>query len=106
MPEISEDQIAFLDQFASMLTDSIDWGSAPETMKEDYTTFQQIIDSLKTSGSPQQQQDSQGGPLGGAVAAGEIPMEDMAKMRDMAASMVKMMDDMMGMKQEAPMPAQ
>lgn len=105
MPEISEDQIAFLDEFASMLTDNIDWGSAPETMKEDYSSFVQIIDALKTSSSPQQMQDTQGGPLGGA-AAGEVAMEDMAKMRDMAASMVDMMDSMMGKKQMPPMPAQ
>ena len=61
MPEISEDQIAFLDQFAQMLTENVDWASAPETMQDDYTSFQQLIEGLKNSAAPQQDQ-AQGGP--------------------------------------------
>ncbi len=92
MAEITEEQISFLDQFASMLTDNVDWSSAPQTMQEDYTSFTQLIEGLKNNAAPQQDTGSTGGPLGGA----EIAAEDMKKMRDMAASMVQMMDNMMG----------
>jgi hypothetical protein len=59
--EISEDQIAFLDQFAQMLTENVDWASAPQTMQDDYTSFQQIIEGLKNSSMPMMDQVS-GGP--------------------------------------------
>jgi hypothetical protein len=61
MPQISEEQIAFLDQFANMLTDNVDWASAPQTMQEDYTSFTQLIEGLKNSATPQ---DNTGGPMG------------------------------------------
>ena len=61
MVEISEEQIAFLDQFASMLTENVDWSAAPQTMQEDYTSFQQLIEGLKNSAAPQQNQ-APGGP--------------------------------------------
>jgi hypothetical protein len=61
MPQISEDQIAFLDQFAQMLTENVDWASAPQTMQDDYTSFQQLIEGLKNSSMPMMDQVS-GGP--------------------------------------------
>ena len=64
MAEITEEQIAFLDQFASMLTENVDWSSAPETMQEDYTSFQQLIEGLKTNSSDQMMMDQSAGPAG------------------------------------------
>jgi len=61
MPQISEEQIAFLDQFAQMLTENVDWASAPQTMQDDYTSFQQLIEGLKNASMPMQDQAS-GGP--------------------------------------------
>lgn len=61
MPEISEEQIAFLDQFASMLTENVDWSAAPTTMQDDYTSFQQLIEGLKNAAAPAQDQ-AMGGP--------------------------------------------
>ena len=63
MPEISEEQISFLDQFAQMLTDNVDWSSAPQTMQEDYTSFTQLIEGLKGS-TAAAQQDQSAGPAG------------------------------------------
>jgi hypothetical protein len=60
MPEISEEQISFLDQFAAMLTENVDWASAPPTMQDDYTSFQQLIEGLKNNAMPQQQDTSSG----------------------------------------------
>jgi|KBSMisStaDraftv2_1062788.scaffolds.fasta_scaffold122230_2 hypothetical protein len=62
MPQISEEQIAFLDQFAQMLTENVDWASAPQTMQDDYTSFQQLIEGLKNGSMPQQDQAATGGP--------------------------------------------
>jgi len=62
MPQISEEQIAFLVQFAQMLTENVDWASAPQTMQDDYTSFQQLIEGLKNGSMPQQDQSATGGP--------------------------------------------
>ena len=63
MPEISEEQIAFLDQFANMLTENVDWSSAPQTMQDDYTSFTQLIEGLKNNSSSMMQ-DQAAGPAG------------------------------------------
>jgi hypothetical protein len=60
--EISDEQIAFYEQFGQMLTENFDWSTAPQTMQDDYTTYQQQTEALKNNAAPQQ--DTSGGPTG------------------------------------------
>ena len=62
MAEITDSELSFLNDFANMLTDAIDWSQAPQTMQEDYTTFTQLIQGLQDKSTGAMQQDQAGGP--------------------------------------------
>lgn len=90
MVEISDEEFMIIKDFIDVIELPEE---APEELMKKYTDALQVINAFGQSVSTEEM----GAPTGGAIESeGGMPMENMKKMRDMAAMMMQMMDEAMG----------